>query len=139
MLGREHAERDTSVGKVATGHKKAAAPIGDERCLARGTTPLRRHANNSQLTTPFARIARPIVECGDPVTGVPSVAAYEKSVTYDHFGSGRGSEVLFSSNSGPASQLPRFSDPFRLGTYPHHRHLHLSCYVDPITVSNACQ
>ena len=52
---------------------RAAAPAGDERCLARGTTPLRHRAN---ATAPFARTARPIARCGDPVTGVPSVAAY---------------------------------------------------------------
>jgi len=34
-------ERDTCAG--ACGHKKAADPhTGDERCLARGTTPIRR-------------------------------------------------------------------------------------------------
>lgn len=76
-----NAERDTSVESDEnrpldrSGTKKPAAPIGDERCLARGTTPLR-HVLHRQHMTHFARTAQSSAGCGDPVTGAPSVAAY---------------------------------------------------------------
>ena len=59
-----NAERDTV---FRFGWKnKTAAPVGDERCPARGTTPLRRALTGAR---PPSRTARAGGRCGGPITG----------------------------------------------------------------------
>ena len=94
------------------------------RPLLHGPVPLSRFTE---------RCIGPLTGAARPDKGHPSPPTVPGRFFAFPGGSERGSEVLFASVSGPASQLPRFSDPFRLGTRPHHRRLHLNCRVDPIT------
>jgi hypothetical protein len=96
--------------------KNRCPRTGDERCQARGTTPLcsrrsaaassrtarrramRRLANGSRFALPGARrrlLGRATRDCSE-----------------------RSSEVFFAGVPGPASQRPRFSGPFAPGTRP---------------------
>lgn len=99
--------------------KNRRSPVGDERCPARGTTPLR------------GFLAEPALVC-TAMDAMQRLNNGSRSARLDHpppptqwiersSRSGRSSEVLSSGASGPASQQPRFSCPSPPGTCPHHR------------------
>jgi len=98
-----------------TGTKKPPVPTGDERCLARGTTPLHHRAEPpvafARHTCKGARLL-----CNGSLStllGAPALPTGMHGIRSE-----RGSEVLFSVVRGPAFQLPRFSGPIPTGTCP---------------------
>lgn len=109
-------ERPILVTPERAGAQKTPPPrSGDERCQARGTTPLRGQRVAVRLL-PHGAYTR----CGDSLTGAGSpwrapAAAYCGAIGA---GSERSSEVLFAGVPGPASQQPRFSGPLPPDTCP---------------------
>ena len=130
-----------------TTNTAAPSSTGDERCAARGTTPVRRDltardlgctataAGNPHAGAIHRRVnGRRLLRIGAPVAAYFTAGRANPPPV-----SGRGSRGFFAGVPDPASQQPRFSASFAPGTRPCHRQWTSSLALHPACGIAGCQ